>query len=157
MDKKQLQEYQKYHITLQNRKITGIDLNGNRVNPFLQPVTRDKLPKLYVIKSKEKVLYVGIASQSIRNRLRYGLEAQGKSGYHGYKWKHLKEVDILIWCFPQEKELRRIEAIEAELVYLVRRHTGLWPIYQTEIHFQNTSDEQIETAESIFKTISKLN
>jgi hypothetical protein len=30
-----------------------------------------------------------------------------------------------------------IESIEAELVFLIRQKTGLWPLTQNEIHFNN--------------------
>jgi len=148
-------QYQKYRINLENKKIVSIELNGSKVGSFLRPVTKGKLAKLYVIKSKGQVLYVGLAFQSIRSRLRYGLEAQGKGGYHGYKWKDLREVDVLIWCFPREKKLSRIEAIEAELVYLIRKNTGKWPAYQTEIHFHNVSKDEKDLAEGIFKEAIK--
>ena len=147
----QVKNCQRYRITLKNRKIASIEMSGHKVRSFTQPDTENKLPKIYVVKSGSKVIYVGVTSQSIRNRLRHGLEAQGKSGYHGYKWKNLNEVDILIWCFPEEESLDRIEAIEAELVYLLRQHTRKWPEYQTEIHFHNTSEDEINVAKAIFK------
>jgi predicted GIY-YIG superfamily endonuclease len=139
-----------------DRKIVSIVMNGQKVRSFKHPVTKNKLPKLYVVKSESKVIYVGVTSQSIRNRLIYGLNPQGKSGYHGYKWKDdLSVVDILIWYFPQER-LDRIEAIEAELVYLLRQHTGKWPKYQMEIHFHDASKDEIKIAESIFKECARV-
>ena len=150
----QVKNCQRYRIMLKNRKIASIEMSGHKVRSFTQPDTKNKLPKLYVVKSGSEVIYVGVTSQSIRNRLRYGLEAQGKSGYHGYKWKDLSEVDILIWCFPKES-LDRIEAVEAELVYLFRQHTGKWPKYQMEIHFHNAPEDEIKAAEAIFSVTSR--
>jgi len=146
----QVKNYQRYRIMLENRRIASIEIGGRKVRGFTQPATKNKLPKLYVVKSGSEVIYVGITSQSIRNRLRYGLEAQGKSGYHGYKWKDLSEVDSLIWCFPKESR-DRVEAVEAELVYLFRQHTGKWPKYQMEIHFHDASEDEIKAAEAIFE------
>ena len=146
-----VKDYQKYRIMFKDRKIASIEMNGHKVKSFTQPVTKNKLPKLYVVKYESKVIYVGVTSQSIRNRLRYGLEADGKHGYHGYKWKHLSEVDILIWCLPQGLDC--IEAIEAELVYLIRQRIGKWPKYQMEIHFHETSDGETQTAKEIFKEL----
>ena len=149
----ELKNYQRYLIKFKDKKIISIELNGQNVKSFKHPVTKNKLPKLYVVKSESKVIYVGVTSQSIRNRLRYGLEADGKHGYHGYKWKdYLSEVGILIWCFPQESR-KRIEAVEAELVYLLRQHTGKWPEYQMEIHFHGTSEDENKAAKEIFKEL----
>jgi len=143
--------YQRYRIMLKNREIASIEMRGHKVKSFTQPDTKNKLPKLYVVKSGSEVIYVGLTSQSIKTRLRDGLQAQGEKGYYGYKWKDLSEVDILIWCFPQES-MERIEAVEAELVYFLRQHTGKWPKYQMEIHFHhNISKDEIKVAEAIFK------
>lgn len=141
---------QKYRITLKNRKIASVEMGGQKVRSFTKPDTENKLPKLYVVKSRSEVIYVGVTSQSIRRRLKYGLEAQGKGGYYGYRWKDLSEVEVLIWCFPEEN-LKHIEAVEAELVYLFRRRRGKWPEYQTEIHFHNSSEDEIKAAEATFK------
>lgn len=144
---------QKYRIGLRNREIVFIETKGHKIKNFEQPATKNKLPKLYVVKSGDKVIYIGIASQNIRSRLRYGFQAKGRGGYHGYKWKDLSEVDILIWYFPREK-MDCIEALEAELVYLFRKNTGEWPGYQTEIHFRNATDDEIKAAEEIFSAIN---
>jgi hypothetical protein len=150
----QVKSYQMYRLRLKDRQIASIDMGKQTVKNFTQPDTKNKLPKLYVVKYRSEIIYVGVTSQSIRNRLKYGLEAQGKGGYHGYRWKNLSEVDILIWCFPEESK-DGIEAIEAEVVYLVRHHNGKWPEYQTEIHFHNTSKDGVKTAEAIFNESCK--
>jgi hypothetical protein len=43
-----------------------------------------KIPKLYVVIAKGRVVYVGITRQIMSSRLRYGFTATGKHGYHGY-------------------------------------------------------------------------
>lgn len=145
-----------FHLILKNRKITSIEHEGVQIKGFKSPLTENGLPKLYVVKHGSKIIYVGIASQSLSNRLRYGFQAKGKAGYHGYRWKDLSEVDLIVWCFP-EKSLSYIEGIEAELVYLIRNCTGKWPEYQTEIHFHNTTDKETETAKKIFESLSANN
>ena len=92
--------------------------------------------KLYVLTDPESILYVGTTKSSIKNRLRSGLFADGKNGYYGYKWKGLSLVKLYVWCF-EELDKMKAESIEAELVYLIRKKTGRWPIYQNEIHFNN--------------------
>jgi hypothetical protein len=152
----EVKNYQRYRIILKDKKIESIEMNGKKVKGFLQPVTKKKIPKLYVVKSKSEVIYVGVTSQSIRNRLRYGLTAQGEGGYYGYLWKDLSEFEILIWSFPEEKSLDRIEAVEAELVFLFRQHKGKWPKYlRMEIHFHDASEDERKTAEAIFKELSR--
>ncbi|WP_051287064.1 hypothetical protein [Algoriphagus mannitolivorans] len=113
-----------------------------------EDLIRSKQPKIYVIQSKNDLLYVGYASQSLITRLKQGFRASGKNGYHGYKWKKLEKVDVHVFVFPiladtPAKESRLFfEAIEAELVFQIRTHTGKWPLYQNEIHFNNEFPEE---------------
>jgi len=140
-------EHYRYRLGMRNGEIDSIELGGKAVNTFRKPVTDKGVFKLYVVKHQSKVIYVGVTSQGIRTRLRQGLKAKGEHGYHGYQWKNLSEVDLLVWCFPEEPfERERMESIEAELVYLVRSHTGQWPEYQTEIHFHRLSEEEKRVA-----------
>src|ERR1700686_2874761 len=56
-------------------------------------------PKLYVASIEEKPIYVGWTKQKIRDRLRFGWNAVGAGGYHGYAWRHQGETANLdIWC-----------------------------------------------------------
>jgi hypothetical protein len=54
------------------------------------------------------------------------------------------EVDI-----ETERPEVDIETVEAELVYLVRKH-GQWPQFQTEIHFHPSRAEHRAIAEKIW-------
>lgn len=118
------------------------------VKNYDKPVTQ-RCAKLYVVKQNKKVLYVGIALQSIANRLRNGFKAKGIGGYYGYKWKDLKgNLDLLVWSFPGEK-LESIEAVEAEVVFAIRQHTGMWPSFQTEIHFHAPTKKERFLAKKI--------
>ena len=100
------------------------------------------------MKRGKEIYYVGITTQDIRKRLRYGFSATGKHGYYGYKWKDQDTVEILIWSFPDSIQ-EHVEAIEAELVYFIREKTSKWPKYQMEIHFHGASEKQRQVAESI--------
>jgi len=146
-----------YCIRLKKRKIISLekkDKKGKmvRIKKFKRPVTENKLPKIYVIKDKSNAVYVGVTSQSIRNRLRYGLESRGKGGYHGYQFKDLDKINLFVFCF-NKTDARRIEGIEAEIVYLIRNKTGDWPKYQTEIHFHKTAGRERRTARSIYEIV----
>ncbi|WP_057936266.1 hypothetical protein [Algoriphagus resistens] len=119
-------------------------------SPDSDYLIRSRQPKIYVIKSEEDFLYVGYASQSLITRLNQGFRANGKNGYHGYKWKKLEKVEVHVFVFPiladtPAKESRLFfEAIEAELVFQIRTQTGKWPLSQNEIHFNNYFLEEAE-------------
>ncbi len=145
----EVNSYNKYRIQIVDSKFKCIEANGEQGQGFLYPDVSDKLPKLYVVKHDKDIYYVGITRQDIRKRLRYGFSAKGEHGYSGYKWKHLKEVELLIWTFPHSQS-EDVEAIEAELVYLIREKAGKWPQYQMEIHFHHgASESELQAARSI--------
>jgi hypothetical protein len=104
------------------RRWSSLALNGEDIKTFKEPVTQEKLPKLYVIKHRSEIIYVGQTKQSIRKRLNYGLTRKKEyKGYKGYMWKELKEVDIYIFCLPHKTNKEEVEGIEAELVYQIRK------------------------------------
>lgn len=116
-------------------------------------------PKIYILKYKREIIYVGITKSLLSSRLGSGLSASGKKGYHGYKWKELAKkgesdvIDLFVYLFKNEE---RTEAIEAEVVYLIRGRTGKWPKYQTEIHFHQSNNEERMGAEKIYGQIEKV-
>ncbi|WP_304016514.1 hypothetical protein [Nonlabens dokdonensis] len=127
-------------------------VQGGKVTSFKRPVTLDKTPKIYILKHQDQIVYVGYASQSIGTRLGQGIRAAGLNGYHGYKWKEVDELELLVCVFHNyqiDSENKRdcpyiafAEAVEAELVYKVRQETGRWPEFQNEIHFNNIGLEK---------------
>jgi hypothetical protein len=109
------------------------------------------LPKLYIASINDKPIYVGITKQSIRNRLRFGWNAKGESGYHGYAWRHGNSfANLDVWCHVDavDRNERDIETVEAEVVYLIRR-AGQWPKFQTEIHFYPSAPRHRKIAAEI--------
>lgn len=137
--------------------------NGVEVN-FKDPLTRDKRPKIYILKHNSVVVYIGYTSQSLSKRLSSGFRANGANGYHGYKWaKTYNEVDLLVFDFDEKlpaykEELRKrtefYEAIESELVFRIKTETDHWPKYQNEIHFNNHDSDEVKViAEEIYKKI----
>ena len=66
----------------------------------------------------------------------------------------IRPQDMLVWYFPGSK-LSSVEPVEAEVAYLVRRHTGEWPEYQMEIHFHQSSKTDKELAEAIYSECIK--
>lgn len=112
-----------------------MSVNGESTDHFIAPDTKAGTQKLYVLKNSKEIYYVGVTSLSMSSRLRSGYRAKGEHGYHGYKWiGKISRAELLVWCFTKSRR-SRAEAIEGELVYLVRNRTGRWPKYQMEIHF----------------------
>jgi hypothetical protein len=122
--------------------------------------------KIYLISSLRKILYVGEADTSMKTRLQRGCipynyfikNKIAQNGYYGYKWLNKNNnperlLTLSVAIFEPEhdpKENRNIiEAIEGELVYLIRQNTGEWPYFQQEIHFSNVSGAE-ETALNIY-------
>jgi hypothetical protein len=133
MAKSQLQHYE---CTIQGNRIKPVSLDGTPVTTFCAPATSPGVQKLYVVKHNGDFCYVGIAEQSITSRLRYGFNPNVKTGYHGYPWRHLPNVDLYVWTTKRFGR-KAMEAIEAELVFATRLNTGKWPTHQMEIHFHN--------------------
>ena len=95
-----------------------------------------KQPKLYVISVANKPCYVGVTKQPVRNHLRLGSKAKADSKHHSHAIRHEgSPVDLDVWCHLDavDRSDADLEAVEAELVFLIRR-AGQWPKHQTLIH-----------------------
>lgn len=126
--------------------------------------------KLYIVYHGHEVLYVGEAHTAIKTRFQRGYNAYNyykrnndiaRNGYKGYKWLNKdknpqRNLMVSVVTFTEEYDNNRemIEAIEGELVYLIRNKTGYWPKFQNEIHFSNC-DEAKEIAVQVLKLIIK--
>jgi len=152
---KEVKNYTALELEIRDKEIVKIfNLNSNKIQKtFTKPLT-EKRYKLYVIKKNKKILYIGITRQSLRSRFRLGFSADDGNGYHGYKWKDTKKVNVLVWIFDNYNE-NQLENIEAELVYLVRKNTNSWPYFQNEIHFNNNFAKGKKVAKEIFELISE--
>ena len=87
---------------------------------------------------KGELVYVGMTMQPMATRLRQGMTADGKNGYHGYAWGKADGTYRLDIWQGMDHSKKQLEAVEAECVYLYRERTSRWPKYQTEIHFNNS-------------------
>lgn len=121
---------------------------------FSKPSTVRGLAKLYTLSDAGALLYVGIAEQPMSSRLNFGFKASGKGGYHGYKWKGLKQpLALSVWTAQidgQPASLREMETVEAEVAFLCRQQSGQWPAYQHEIHFYPSLPEHRAAAQRIY-------
>lgn len=159
-------QYTLYLEDVKQERLIKRKVHNEVATNFKRPVTLKKTPKIYILKYKDKIVYVGYASQPIGTRLSQGIRAKGLNGYHGYKWKHVSEIELLVFVF--EKELKGnkhiedkpfidfAEAVEAELVLKARQETGKWPEFQNEIHFNNIALEKAtEIASQMYSKIMK--
>ncbi|WP_143693340.1 hypothetical protein [Vibrio mangrovi] len=100
------------------------------------------------------MLYVGIAQQPMSARLGYGFKANGKGGYHGYKWKFLETtLQLSVWTAKLNgvyAPLKEMETIEAEVAFLCRQISGQWPTHQHEIHFSPSEQRHRDAASEIY-------
>lgn len=138
-------------LTLKGGKIASIKdtMTGVNLNSFHNRLTKPGIPKLYILKDQKNYLYVGVTIQSLTARFRSGLDAVGKHGYHGYKWRDKAMVQLFVWSFVGLSK-KQIENIESELVFVIRQQTGQWPINQTEIHFNNEYEPGKFIAKELF-------
>ena len=143
---------QTYELHLSDKKYSVIASSGEK--HFIHPASK-RIPKLYVISEKGKLLYVGIAVQLLSTRIRHGLTATGKGGYHGYKWSQNEGVLRLDVWWAEELSRDGRESIEAEVAYLYRKGSGQWPSHQNEIHFHKTNRYHREAAKIILKELYK--
>jgi len=140
----------RYEIKVSKTDYKCISVNGKPTGHFITPDTKAGKQKLYVLKNSKELYYVGATSLPMSARLRIGYRAKGEQGYHGYKWiGKISRAELLVWCFTKSRR-SHVEAIEGELVYLIRNRTGKWPKYQMEIHFHSdASDKEKQVAETL--------
>ena len=121
--------------------------------------------KIYIViaedieTKKGECFYIGETETAINIRFqrafksyRYYKKDDTHNGYKGYKWIEAVEGKKLMVCvatFDFESTHELLEAVEGELVLLVRNETDKWPLYQNEIHFWN-EEGAIDYAKFIF-------
>lgn len=148
-----LDEPQDYIIELVDGGRYRLCTNGG-ICTFSRPSTIRGLAKLYTLSDAGALIYVGIAEQSMSRRLNFGFKATGRGGYHGYKWKGLKQrLALSVWTAQvngQPACLREMETVEAEVAFCCRQQSGQWPAYQHEIHFYPSLPEHRTAAHRIY-------
>lgn len=129
---------QEFDIQLTEEGSYLLRQDGKRCK-FSAPASTGKLAKIYTVAHEGALLYVSIATQSMSGRLSLGLRAMGEGGYHGYKWRELRQpLALTVWTAllaEGSAPIRELETVEAEVAYECRRHSGQWPAFQHEIHF----------------------
>jgi len=144
-----------YRLEYRDRCLQSVKDEQGCATKFAPPMTKVGF-KLYIVCRLSVVLYVGVTNRPIRDRLRFGENPNGASGYHGYKWMDQPgPYELFIWNVKGGGDNQRmeIETLEAEIVYAVRAKIGQWPSGQTEIHFHESSNEDRRLSEEILATI----
>ncbi len=136
-----------------NRRITfSLVLQGKKAIP---PSGPEKV--VYVVRKKDEFLYIGETEKNITDRFESSFtnyrkyyhalseskdgEKVKKRGNGGYKWIKWLVPDkppslrVDTFSFDSTTDREIIQAIEAEIVFMVRMHHKKWPIGQHEIHF----------------------
>jgi hypothetical protein len=150
-----LERTQRYGLHADARSCSVVAPNGQP--HFVAPATQ-RFPKLYIASRKGVPIYVGITSQSMSARLRSGLRASGEHGYHGYRWRGQRDLDLDIWYLddaPPDRAAKELECIEAEVVFLTRQKFSQWPEFQTEIHFHASQKFHRDAAARIFEHLAQ--
>jgi hypothetical protein len=123
----------RYQLTFKPDRVSVRDAQGDSK---FSGIATLKQPKLYVISVANKPCYVGVTKQPVRNHLRLGSKAKADSKHHSYAIRSEgSPVDIDVWCHLDavDRSDADLEAVEAELVFLIRR-AGQWPKHQSVIH-----------------------
>jgi len=150
-----LEHAQRYRLYTHNDSCSVLGLDD--VRHFTAPATMH-VPKLYVVSRNGIPVYVGITSQSMATRLRLGFQADGKHGYHGYRWRNQRRLTLDVWRLAgasPKRALAELECIEAEVVFLTRTKFDQWPEFQTEIHFHQSTSFHRNAAKRIIQYFSE--
>jgi hypothetical protein len=166
-----MKEILKCKIGVNRKGIFPIPANAFRITEFNSAYI------LYVLKEDSTFVYVGVTIQEIQTRFGssfYAYKNQKNkkifNGYSGYKWIEdclKKNKKLSLHLFSIGKEINKnsskenkiaykiyAEAVEAELVYKIRRDKKSWPKYQHEIHFHNLEGAKEKAAE-IYEIVNK--
>lgn len=148
-----------------------INITGSKIVPIggYKTFATDKSSfKIYIIKFNSDILYVGMTKQRISERFAQSFRAyiqklqtgeSNSSGDSGYKWlkEHINtknDLELFVLPFTAIQEKNYIEAVEAEIAFLVRTKNGRWPEFQNEIHFHNIEGFNAnKIAKSILKEV----
>lgn len=81
--------------------------------------------KLYVIRYRGAVIYIGEAITPIYQRMVTGTRA----GDDNWRWNNLKKVQMNLFVFPSQNDRNWGKALEGQLTGLFFKKCGIWPKY----------------------------
>jgi hypothetical protein len=150
---------------------TKITISDAGINPSDRPLFEGDVfnsanYKIYILKHAGDYLYVGKTKQKISTKFKQGFKSylhdiagNRKAGYGGYKWikefiNKDKAIELFVFDLGDSCTDNHTEAIEAEIVYKIRKKYDKWPSCQNEIHFFNDF-EYFKDAKNVAKHIFK--
>lgn len=155
--------FEHYQLTLLDHPNKTVSVRLNEKNGT---ALKKERRKLYVIYYEKEILYVGEANSSLMTRFQrsctsfnyHVINGNSRNGYKGYKWLNAinrqRNLRVLTLIFDETKDNDRefVEAVEGELVFLIRKELNYWPKFQHEIHFRNRPGA-FEVAKLIFRKL----
>lgn len=144
MRKEMIYQVDKTKIIISDAGIKSIDRNS-----FDGEVFNSANFKIYILKHANIYLYVGKTKQKIGTKFLQGFRSHNKdlngerqAGYGGYKWitpfKNTNDIlQLYVFDLGTSYTDNHTEAIEAEIVFEIRKNSNQWPLWQNEIHFFN--------------------
>lgn len=143
-------------LASKNPAKSGCALNGSLLmvrfanSPGLPP---EKIPKLYVVVAGGRVVYVGVARQTMSSRLRNGFTATANTGTTDTLTGTSTSAPACTCGGAHEDagDCLLVETVEAEVVFLARHLSGQWPSGQTEIHFHPSSAAHRKASAAVWR------
>ena len=152
--------FEHYQLTLLDHPNETVSV---RLNEKGGKALQKERRKLYIVYHEKEIFYVGEANSSILTRFQRActsfnylkIKGNARNGYSGYKWlcherNPQRNLKVFTIVFDEAIDGNRnfVEAVEGELVFLIREKQNYWPRFQHEIHFRNESGA-LETAREI--------
>lgn len=94
-----LSEPQEFALVLTGEQRRRYELSTDGVRcSFSAPASTEGRAKLYTVSHEGKLLYVGISSRRMSNRINLGLTHTGAKREYPYKWRHLRHpLALSVW------------------------------------------------------------
>lgn len=160
--------HQTYFLTFTETAITRRWLRSGglwvETNGFKQPATTPGMGKVYIFACAQTQwpLYVGKTKQSISLRVGGAFKCTPEkraNGFAGYRFKR-EITSAFLHVFLGDSSApwtsQDAECIEAEVVFRIRRDSGKWPAFQSEIHFAPPTAQHSAAADEIIGHFQQL-
>ena len=160
--------HQTYFLTFMETAITRRWLRSGEqwveTTGFKPPATTQDLGKVYVFACAQTQwpFYVGKTKRSIGGRLGGAFKCtpdNRANGFAGYRFKR-ERTSAFLHVFLGDPSSpwtsQDAECIEAEVVFRIRRDSGAWPAFQSEIHFAPPTAQHSAAADEIIAHFQQL-
>jgi hypothetical protein len=159
---------QTYFLTFMETAITRRWLRSDgqwvETNGFKPPATTPGMGKVYIFACAQTQwpIYVGQTKQSVGGRVGGAFKCtpdNRANGFAGYRFKR-ERTSAFLHVFLGDPSSpwtsQDAECIEAEVVFRIRRDSGAWPAFQSEIHFAPPTARHSAAADEIIAHFQQL-